>query len=64
MTLATQIITLITLDRFLVQPEMKLASGYIEGSICQKSRRQGQHSLQLKFCNAVNAVTEYKQIAL
>lgn len=65
MTLATQIITSITLDRFLAQPETKPASEYIDGSIYQKPMPQGQHSrLQLKFCNAVNAVTEDKQIAL
>ena len=65
MTLATQIIPSITLDRFLTQPETKPASEYIDGSICQKNMPQGQHSrLQLKFCNAVNAVTEDKQIAL
>ncbi|BBC26442.1 Uma2 family endonuclease [Pseudanabaena sp. ABRG5-3] len=65
MTLATQTIPSITLDRFLSQPETKPASEYIDGSIYQKPRQQGQHSrLQLKFCNTVNAVTEDKQIAL
>jgi Uma2 family endonuclease len=65
MTLATQSIPSITLDRFLTQPETKPASEYIDGSIYQKPMAQGQHSrLQLKFCNTVNAVTEDKQIAL
>jgi len=65
MTLATQTIPSITLDRFLTQPETKPASEFIDGSICQKPMPQGQHSrLQLKFCNTVNAVTEDKQIAL
>ena len=65
MTLATQTIPSITLDRFLTQPETKPASEYINGSIYQKPMPQGQHSrLQLKFCNTVNAVTEDKQIAL
>ena len=65
MALATQTIPIITLDRFLGQPETKPASEYIGGSICQKPMPQGQHSrLQLKFCNAINAVTEDKQIAL
>jgi Uma2 family endonuclease len=65
MTLATQSIPSITLDRFLTQPETKPASEYIDGSIYQKPVPQGQHSrLQLKFCNTVNAVTEDKQIAL
>jgi len=64
MTLATQDV-LITLDRFLEQPETKPANEYIDGSIHQKPMPQGQHSrLQLKFCNAINAVTEDKQIAL
>ncbi len=65
MTLATQTIPSITLERFLNQPETKPASEYINGSIYQKPMPQGQHSrLQLKFCNTVNAVTEDKQIAL
>ena len=65
MPLATQDIPIITLDRFLEQPETKPASEYIDGSIYQKTMPQGQHSrLQLKLCNAINAVTEDKQIAL
>jgi Uma2 family endonuclease len=65
MTLATQTIPSITLDRFLTQPETKPASEYINGSIYQKPMPQGQHSrIQLKFCNTVNAITEDKQIAL
>ena len=65
MTLATQSIPSIALDRFLSQPETKPASEYIDGSIYQKPMPQGQHSrLQLKFWNTVNAVTEDKQIAL
>jgi Uma2 family endonuclease len=65
MPLATQDIPIITLDRFLEQSETKPANEYIDGSIHQKPMPQGQHSrLQLKFCNAINAVTEDKQIAL
>ncbi len=65
MTLATQDALITTLDRFLEQPETKPASEYIDGSIYQKTMPQGQHSrLQLKLCNAINAVTEDKQIAL
>lgn len=65
MTLATQTIPSITLDRFLTQPETKPASEYSNGSVYQKPMPQGQHSrLQLKFCNTVNSVTEDKQIAL
>lgn len=65
MTLAKQDVPIITLDRFLGQPETKPASEYIDGSIYQKPMPLGQHSrLQLKSCNAINAVTEDKQIAL
>ena len=65
MTIAKQEVPIITLDRFLEQPETKPANEYIDGSIHQKSMPQGQHSrLQLKFCNAINAVTGDKQIAL
>ena len=65
MTLATHHIPIMTLDRFLRQPETKPASEFIDGYIYQKPMPQGQHSrLQLKFCNRVNAVAEDAQIAL
>jgi len=65
MTLATHHIPIITLDRFLRQPETKPASEFIDGYIYQKPMPQGQHSrLQLMLCNRVNAVTEDAQIAL
>ncbi|MCA6503948.1 MAG: Uma2 family endonuclease [Pseudanabaena sp.] len=65
MTLATHHIPIVTLDRFLRQPETKPASEFIHGYIYQKPMPQGQHSrLQLKLCNRVNAVTEDAQIAL
>ncbi|MDX2256714.1 MAG: Uma2 family endonuclease [Pseudanabaenaceae cyanobacterium bins.39] len=65
MTLATQHIPIVTLDRFLQQPETKPASEFIDGYIYQKPMPQGQHSrLQLKLCNRVNTVTEDAQIAL
>ena len=65
MTLATHHIPVITLDRFLQQPETQPASEFIDGYIYQKPMPQGQHSrLQLKLCNRVNAVTEDAQIAL
>ena len=64
MTLAYDI-PIITLDRFLRQPETKPASEFIDGYIYQKPMLQGQHSrLQLKLCNTVNAITEDAQIAL
>ena len=64
MTLAYDI-PIITLDRFLQQPETKPASEFIDGYIYQKTMPQGQHSrLQLKLCNTVNTVTEDVQIAL
>ncbi|OIP77284.1 MAG: hypothetical protein AUK48_04305 [Oscillatoriales cyanobacterium CG2_30_44_21] len=65
MTLATHYIPVITLERFLQQPETKPASEFIDGYISQKPMPQGQHSrLQLKLCSTVNAVTEDEQIAL
>ena len=58
-------IPIITLDRFLRQPETKPASEFIDGYIYQRPMPQGQHSrLQLKLCNRVNVVTEDAQIAL
>lgn len=60
-SLVTEKIPIITLDRFLTQPETKPASEYIDGSIYQKPMPQGQYSrLQLKFCNTVNAVRNEK----
>ena len=58
-------IPIITLDRFLRQPETKPASEFIDGYIYQRPMPQGQHSrLQWKLCNRVNVVTEDAQIAL
>ena len=52
MTLATHHIPIVTLDRFLQQPETQPASEFIDGYIYQKPMPQGQHSrLQLKLCN-------------
>ncbi len=56
---------LITLEEFLKLPETKPASEFINGRIYQKPMPQGKHSrLQLKLCDAVNQVTEQRQIAL
>lgn len=55
----------LTLEEFLKLPETKPASEYIEGRIEPKPMPQGKHArLQLKFCDAVNAVAEADQIAM
>jgi Uma2 family endonuclease len=55
----------ITLEEFLELPETKPASEFIEGRIHQKPMPQGKHSrLQYKLCDAVNQITEEKQVAL
>ena len=65
MILATHDISIITVDRFLQQPETKPANEFIDGYIHQKPMPQGQHSrLQLRLCNAVNVATEDVQTAL
>ncbi len=65
MFLATHDIPIITVDRFLQQPETKPANEFINGYIYQKPMPQGQHSrLQLRLCNAVNVATEDVQTAL
>ena len=54
----------LTLAAFLQLPETKPASEYIDGQILQKPMPKGKHSrLQLKLCNAINAVTEASRIA-
>jgi Uma2 family endonuclease len=54
-----------TLEEFLAQPETKPAQEYIDNQIYTKPMPQGQHSrIQLKITNAINAVTEDRQIAL
>ncbi|AFY37579.1 protein of unknown function DUF820 [[Leptolyngbya] sp. PCC 7376] len=54
----------ISLQDFLVCPETKPVSEYINGKIIQKPIPKGKHSrLQLKLCNRINAVTEDSQIA-
>lgn len=55
----------LTLEEFLKLPETKPASEFVDGRIEQKPMPQGKHSrLQLKFCDAVNAVSEDAQIAM
>ncbi|MDF5730356.1 MAG: Uma2 family endonuclease [Rhizonema sp. PD38] len=53
------------LEEFLLLPETKPASEFIDSQIYQKPMPQGKHSrLQLKFCNAVNQVAETPKVAL
>lgn len=55
----------ITLEEFLLLPETKPASEFVDGYIYQKPMPQGKHSrLQLKLCDAVNQVAENRQVAL
>jgi Uma2 family endonuclease len=61
MTIAIQPIAL---EEFLKLPETRPASEYIEGEIFQKPMPKSKHSrLQLRICNAINAVTESQKIA-
>ncbi len=63
--MTTAIPSSLTLEEFLKLPETKPASEFIGGRIHQKPMPQGKHSrLQLKFCDAVNAVAETPRIAL
>jgi len=54
----------LTLEEFLKLPETKPASEYIDGGIIQKPMPKTRHSrLQSKLIDAINEVTEAKQIA-
>lgn len=54
----------ITLQEFLLRPETKPASEYIDGEIIQKPMPKGRHSrLQGKLCAAINQVAEDQLIA-
>lgn len=56
--------TFLSLEEFLLLPETKPASEYINGAIIQKIMPKGKHSrLQLKLCNSINEVTESEKIA-
>lgn len=56
--------TILTLEEFLKLLETKPASEYIDGKIIQKPMPKARHSrLQSKLINAVNEVTEERQIA-
>lgn len=55
----------ITLNEFLLLPETKPASEFIDGQIIQKPMPQGEHScIQQKLTTAINAVVEDLRIAL
>lgn len=54
----------LALEEFLKLPETKPASEYINGKIIQKPMPKARHSrLQSKLIDAINEVTEAKQIA-
>lgn len=54
----------LTLEEFLLLPETKPASEYIEGQIIQKPMPQGKHSvLQIDFGAALNAALKPKRVA-
>ena len=54
----------LTLEKFLNLPETKPASEYIDGEIIQKPMPKTRHSrLQGKLIDAINEVTEARQIA-
>ena len=54
----------IALDDFLLLPETKPASEYIDGQIIQKPMPKGKHStLQIEFATVINTATKSKRIA-
>ncbi len=54
----------LTLEEFLLLPETKPASEYIDGQIIQKPMPQGEHSaLQTELAPAINAVVKSRQVA-
>ena len=54
----------ISLEEFLLLPETKPASEYVDGQIYQKARPQGKHStLQIKFSSAINQVGQPQKLA-
>jgi Uma2 family endonuclease len=55
---------LISLEEFLQLPETEPVSEYINGEMIPKTMPKSKHSrLQIKICNAINAVTEAEKIA-
>ncbi|EGK88206.1 Uma2 family endonuclease [Microcoleus vaginatus PCC 9802] len=54
----------ISLEEFLLLPETKPASEYVDGQISQKAMPQGKHStLQIKFSSAINQVGKAQKLA-
>ena len=54
----------ITLEQFLLQPETKPASEFIDGIITQKTRQQGEHSsIQGELTSTVNGMFKKARIA-
>jgi Uma2 family endonuclease len=63
-TLTQPISPPITLEQFLLQPETKPASEFINGIITQKTRQQGEHSsIQGELTSTVNGVFKKARIA-
>jgi Uma2 family endonuclease len=64
MIVATLPQTKLSLSDFLILPETKPASEFINGEIYQKVMPQGIHSsIQVDVCEAINQVTKPKKIA-
>lgn len=56
--------SMISLEEFLLLPETKPASEYVDGQISQKATPQGKHStLQTRFGNKINQVGEPQKLA-
>ena len=54
----------ISVEEFLLLPETKPASEYVDGQISQKAMPQGKHStLQTRFGNRINQVGEPQKLA-
>ncbi|MDK2463106.1 Uma2 family endonuclease, partial [Aphanizomenon sp. PH219] len=54
----------ITLEKFLMMPETKPASEFLDGDIIQKPMPKGRHSrLQGKLSSEINLVSESEKIA-
>ena len=54
----------ISLEEFLLLPETKPASEYVDGQIYQKDRPQGKHStLQVEFPSVINRVGKPQKLA-
>ncbi|UNU24117.1 Uma2 family endonuclease [Microcoleus vaginatus] len=54
----------ISLEEFLLLPETKPASEYVDGQLSQKAMPQGKHStLQTRFGNRINQVGEPQKLA-